>query len=82
MTSQETIREWRESTEDAITALQEWRASLAEWERNGGEHDAGDFDAAFNRLYQADLGDWADWNNAGDGLDALNEAVTGREVLG
>lgn len=80
MTNTQRIREWRESTEDAITALRAWRDSLAEWERNGGELSPGDFDAAFSALYRAGLGDWVDWNRAGGGLDALAEAVTGREA--
>ena len=81
MTKQDTIREWRESTEDAIKALLAWRDALAEWERNGGESQAGDFAANLAVLFQAGLEQWADGNKAGDGLDVLANAVTGEGVF-
>ena len=80
MDKRQVIKEWRESTEDAIASLQGWLDSLREWERNGGEMSPGDFDAAFNRLYREGLGEWADANPAGDGLDVLAAAVQGRPL--
>jgi hypothetical protein len=78
MNQQRIIREWIESTQDAINELSAWLDSLREWEQAGGELMPGDFSRAFDRLYRAGLGDgWADWNQAGGGLDALAEAVKG-----
>jgi hypothetical protein len=74
------IREWRESTEDAIKALKAWRDELAAWEQHGGEHWPGDFQAAFDAAYSAGLGEWADANPAGGGLDTLAAAVKGEEL--
>ena len=74
------IREWRESTEEAIEALRSWRDSLAEWERNGGELQPGDLDAAHRRMCNAMGDEWADGNPAGGGLDALAAAVRGEEL--
>jgi len=72
--------EWIESTQDAITSLQVWLDHLREWWQNGGELTEGDFNAAFDRLYKAGLGDtWADTNPAGGGLDPLAAAVRGEE---
>ena len=51
------IKEWIDSTEDAISALQDWKAHFEGWERSDDELHSGDFDAAFNALYQAGLGD-------------------------
>ena len=80
MDKRQVIREWREVTEDATVALRDWLDSLREWERNDGELAPGDFDAAFNRLYREGLGEWADANPAGDGLDTLAAAVRGEEL--
>ena len=80
MTREQIIREWRESTEEAISALSDWLSCLREWEAAGGEHNKGDFDAAFDVLYKAGLGDWADVNQAGGGLDRLAAAVRGEAL--
>ncbi|MGD8475366.1 MAG: hypothetical protein PVH59_14710 [Anaerolineae bacterium] len=75
------IREWIESTEDAIAELQCWLGNLQTWANLGCENAPGDFRAAFDWLYQAGLGDtWADTNPAGGGLDRLAEVVTGKEA--
>jgi hypothetical protein len=70
--SKTTVQEWRESTEDAIAALQEWANKLAEWERRGC--DRGEFHAALWSLRSAGLEEWADGNKAG--LDALAAVTT------
>jgi len=69
------IREWIESTEDGITALQNWRAHLEEWAHLGCEDTPGDFHAALKRLRDEGLEGWADGNPAGDGLDRLAEVL-------
>ena len=74
------IKEWRQSTEEAIKALQVWRDQLCEWENHGGEFCPGDFQVSFNALYCAGLGEWADANPAGGGLDMLAAAVKGEEL--
>jgi hypothetical protein len=68
--------EWIVATEAAISELQAWLDALRGWGQYGGEMAPGDFDAAFDRLYKAGLGDtWADTCTAGGGLDALAEGV-------
>jgi len=78
------IREWRESTQEAIVALIDWRDRLAEWEEviSGRDIEASctPFDYAFNELHRAGLGEWADANPAGGGLDVLAAAVKGEEL--
>lgn len=76
------VHEWVSAAEEARDALVAWVGSLREWEHNGGLEDSeGDFDRAFNRLYQAGLGDtWADACEAGGGVDALAAAVRGEEL--
>jgi hypothetical protein len=77
MTNQECIRQWIEDTDDAITALQEWRRKLREWQRlqelNCGIP-MGEFHRALSELRAAGLEDWADRNEAN--LDMLAYAVT------
>jgi hypothetical protein len=74
------FRDWIESTEDAVKALQSWIASLKEWQQNGGkEMSPGDFDAAWSKLSEQGLGDWLDWHPCD--LDRL-AAVVGGESHG
>ncbi len=74
------IREWRESTEEAIVVLQSWRGWLRDWEASGGECVPGDFDSAFRTLSPTGLDKWADINGAGGGLDLLAAAVRGEPL--
>ena len=74
------IREWRESTEEGIAALQTWRGWLEDWEASGGECVPGNFDDALRALVPTGLDKWADINGAGGGLDLLAAAVRGEEL--
>jgi hypothetical protein len=73
------VKEWRESTEDAIKALQSWADSLEEWESNGGLADhPDDFLANYQPIFANGLDDWAGENPCD--LDLLAAAVRGEEL--
>jgi len=73
------INDWIGSTEDAVTALQNWLDSLQEWKRNGGrEHNEGDFMAAFRRMTEMMGDEWADANLCD--IDKLAAVVQGEEL--
>lgn len=76
--TQEIIKDWIESTEDTIKALEEWKAKLEQWQRLGC-CDSGEFQVALWALRRAGLEGWADGNPTG--LDALAKAVIGAERL-
>ena len=81
MDKAQVLREWVEATDEAILALKDWRAQLADWQARGGEAQPGDFDANFQNLYNAGLGDtWADAVQAGGGIDLLAAIVKGGDV--
>lgn len=81
MDKAQVLREWLEATDEAILALTDWRAQLADWQARGGEAQPGDFDANFQNLYNAGLGDtWADAVQAGGGIDLLAAIVKGGDV--
>ena len=81
MDKNQVYREWIEATGEAIAALQEWHAQLADWSARGGEANAGDFDASFQNLFNAGLGDtWADAVQAGGGIDVLAVIVKGGTI--
>jgi hypothetical protein len=78
MTNQEYIRQWIESTEDAITALQEWRRNLREWRRLralGVGIPTGEFHKALSELRAAGLEGWADNLD----IDELADALCGED---
>jgi len=81
MDKNQVYREWLEATDDAILALADWRAQLADWQARGGEAQPGDFDANFQNLFNTGLGDtWADKCTAGGGIDVLATIVKGGDV--
>jgi len=81
MDKNQVYREWLEATDSAILALAAWRAQLTDWQARGGEAQPGDFDANFQNLYNAGLGDtWADAVQAGGGIDVLATIVKGGNV--
>jgi len=81
MDKAQVLSEWIEATDDAIKALTDWRAQLADWSARGGEACAGDFDANFQNLFNAGLGDtWADAVQAGGGVDVLAAVVKGGTI--
>jgi hypothetical protein len=74
------IDDWIGSTEDAITALQEWLDSLREWQRNGGRELArGDFMAAYRHMAELMGDEWADRNPCD--IDKLAALVQGEELV-
>lgn len=77
--TQEIIKEWIKSTEDAIRALQDWKAKLEQWQRLGC-CDNGEFQVALFSLRAQGLEGWADGNPAG--LDALAEAEVVPDMQG
>jgi hypothetical protein len=80
MAPDQVLREWIESTEDAIYTLRRWVYVLREWKHNSGQKgQPGELDAALRVLADQGLDCWADGNPAGGGIDRLAEVVTGRE---
>lgn len=80
MNRQEYISQWIEDTDDAITALQEWRRKLREWRRLQGLGcgiPTGEFHKALSELRAAGLEGWADSLD----LDGLAEAVCNHEEV-
>ena len=78
MPSDQVIREWIESTEGTIAALQAWLANLKLWAHLGSEDRPGEFTAAYRALCEVVGDGWADQNPAGGGIDRLAEVITGR----
>lgn len=80
MNKERVYDEWMEATQEAIVALSIWSAELADWKRNGGEHEPGAFDSAFSKLCAAGLDSWAGDCQAGCGIDVLATIVQGGDI--
>jgi hypothetical protein len=73
------ISDWISSTDDAITALQEWLDSLREWQRNRGRELADcEFVTAYRRMAGLMADEWADRNPCD--IDKLAAVVRGEEL--
>jgi len=81
MDKSQVFREWIQATDDAILALVDWRAQLADWQARGGEAQPGDFDAVFRATVEnGGLEGWMDDCTAGGGIDLLSLIVKGGDV--
>lgn len=60
MTRDQVIREWTDSVDEAIQALQEWKARLEEWQNGGGADYWEEFLPSLRILSEAGLEGWVD----------------------
>jgi len=72
MTNQEYIRQWVESTEDAIRTLEDWKANLEHWQRYRPDY-KGEFLPAFQAMSEQGLDGWLDGHPLD--IDQLAEVV-------
>lgn len=82
MTREQTIRQWKRSILNTHITLNNFYATLTEWQANNHHVHPDTFNDQLDALDRSHLlYDWADRNPAGGGLDALFEAVTGQTAL-
>lgn len=75
------IKQWMESTDAAIEALEDYRHDLEDWHRRlnaGGFVDHDEFMRAFRHVSEAGLEDWIDGNPLN--VDKLAAVVEGDEL--
>ena len=65
------MRQWIESTEDAIRALEDWKANLEHWQKYRPDHN--EFLAEFRAVCEQGLEGWLDGHPLD--VDKLAEAV-------
>jgi hypothetical protein len=71
------IRQWIESTEDAIKALEDWKVNLEHWQRHSPDY-KGEFLPAFRGMSEQGLDGWLDGHPLD--IDKLANTLCGEDV--